>query len=288
MSYVGHHDRARQLEDFEVFGRRFRDTILDLLPPDWRFDGKRVLDFGCGSGRVLRHFLDEAEVAELHGCDIDAGSIAWLEETLSPPLQVFRNGEEPGLPLPDDHFDLIWATSVFSVLTDTWSGWACELHRVLREGGLLLATFVGEGGSEFVAREPWDDNRIGMNVLAYAASWDIGGPMVLHSPWWIREHWGRAFDIVELRPRTEWGEGVVLMRKRDVTVTPEDLERTDPSDEREVRALRHNVSQLHAEGVRVMEVHAAQLRALEESRSWRLTRPMRNAAGLLRRRGARS
>jgi SAM-dependent methyltransferase len=284
IGYVGNKDPVRQVEDFELFGRRYRDLILDLLPPDWSFEGKRVLDFGCGSGRVLRHFLDEAKVAELHGCDIDAASIAWLQKTLSPPLHVSRNEEKPGLPFPDRHFDLIWAMSVFNVLTDTWSGWLCELHRVLREDGLLLATFVGEGGSEFVAREPWVEDRIGMNVLAYGVSWEAGGPMVLHSPWWIREHWGRAFEILELRPTSEWGEGAVVLRRRDVTPTPEELERIDPRDERELRALRHNLRQVQREGVLVQQAHAAELRELEQSRSWRLTRPLRALGRLLKRR----
>jgi SAM-dependent methyltransferase len=283
IGYVGHHDPARQAEDFELFGRRYRAAILDLLPPDWSFEGKRVLDFGCGSGRVLRHFLEEAEVAELHGSDIDAASIAWLQQNLSPPMHFSRNSEEPGLPFPDDHFDLIWTTSVFSVITDTWSGWLCELHRVLRPDGILISTFVGEGGSQFVAGEPWDENRIGMNVLAYGVSWEVGGPMVMHSPWWIREHWGRAFDILELRPRTDWGEGLVVMRKRDVAVTREELERIDPGDERELRALRHNLRQVQRESLQVQEAGAAKLRALEQSWSWRLTRPLRAAAKLLRR-----
>lgn len=284
--YVGHHDPARQSQDFELFGRRYRDAIIDLLPQGWSFEGKRVLDFGCGSGRVLRHFLDEARVAELHGCDIDAASIRWLQQHLSPPLHLFRNEEEPGLPFDDGRLDLIWTTSVFNVLTDTWSGWMCELHRVLRRDGLLVATFVGEGGSEFVAREPWVADRIGMNVLAYGVGWQDGGPMVMHSPWWIREHWGRAFDILELRPTTEWGDGLVLMRKREGSPTPEELERIDPSEEREIRSLRHNLTQVQREGVAVREAFAAEVQALEESLSWRLTRPLRAAGRWLRRPGS--
>ena len=284
LDYVGHHDPALQAQDFERFGRRYRDLILDLLPEDWSFEGKRVLDFGCASGRVLRQFLGEARMAEIHGCDIDADSIAWLQKTLSPPFHVFRNDEDPGLSFPDSHFDLIWSTSVFNVLTDTWAGWLCELHRVLRDDGLLIATFVGEGGSEFVAHEPWVEERIGMNVLAYGVSWEEGGPMVLHSPWWIREHWGRAFEILELRPTSEWGEGAVLMRKRDVDVTPEELERVDPGDEREIRALRHNLSQVQREGMLVRETYAARVREYEQSRTWRLARPLRELAGRIRRR----
>jgi SAM-dependent methyltransferase len=284
LRYIGHKDVARQVEDFELFGRRYRDAILDLLPDDWRFQGKRVLDFGCGVGRVLRHFTEEARVAELHGCDINGPSIEWLQRNLSPPMHFTRNEEEPGLPFADAHFDLIWAVSVFSYLPDTWSGWLCELHRILRPGGLLLTTFVGEGGSEFVARERWDENRIGMNVLAYGASWDVGGPMILHSPWWVREHWGRAFEILELRPRMDWGEGMVLMRRRDVEVTPEELARIDPGEERELRALRHNLQQVQREGLLVRQAAEAEREAMEQSLSWRVTRPLRAAANVLRRR----
>jgi hypothetical protein len=134
-----------------------------------------------------------------------------------------------------------------------------------------------------VAHESWVEDRIGMNVLAYGVSWEVGGPMVLHSPWWIREHWGRAFEILELRPTSDWGEGAVVMRKREVSPTPEDLERIDPHDERELRALRHNLRQVQREGVMVRAAHEAQLHALEQSKSWRVTRPLRGLGRLLKR-----
>ena len=70
-----------------------------MLPADWTFDGKSVLDFGCGAGRTLRHFLDEAESGSFYGCDIDAPSIAWLESNHEPTVHVFANEETPPLPL---------------------------------------------------------------------------------------------------------------------------------------------------------------------------------------------
>src|SRR3712207_8661275 len=42
--------------------------------------------------------------------------------------------------------------------------------------------------------------RIGMTVLGYGHPWEAGGPMVLHSEWWIRAHWGRAFEIDYFQP----------------------------------------------------------------------------------------
>ena len=136
-------DVRGRLALYEEIGRRTRREILDLLPEGWSFEGKRVLDFGCGAGRTLRHFLDEAAVAEIYGCEIDAPSVAWLEANLSPPLHVFRNEEAPPLPLEADSFDLIWAISVFTHLTDHWADWLLEHHRLLRDGGLLIATILG-------------------------------------------------------------------------------------------------------------------------------------------------
>src|SRR5215207_4960131 len=101
---------------YEDLGRRARADILRVLGPDWSFEGKSVLDFGCGAGRTLRHFLTEAETAEFWGCDIDSDSVEWLDRTLCPPLHVFRNETDPPLPLPDRSLDLIWAISVFSHL----------------------------------------------------------------------------------------------------------------------------------------------------------------------------
>jgi 2-polyprenyl-3-methyl-5-hydroxy-6-metoxy-1,4-benzoquinol methylase len=75
-------DRAR----YDQVGRLTHAGILAALPEDWTFAGKRILDFGCGAGLTLRHFLAEAEVGEFHGCDIDEPSIAWLEANLSPPF----------------------------------------------------------------------------------------------------------------------------------------------------------------------------------------------------------
>src|SRR6266496_1476631 len=75
---------------YEAIGRHSRERLERLLPPGWSWDGKHVLDFGCGAGRTLRHFLKEAEEGEFYGCDIDRASIAWLAEHLSPPLRVFQ------------------------------------------------------------------------------------------------------------------------------------------------------------------------------------------------------
>jgi SAM-dependent methyltransferase len=248
---VGAVDEAEDpLALYDELGRAAKGTIVSVLPSDWSFDSKRVLDFGCGAGRTLRHFVREAMACErFYACDIDEPSVAWVQANLSPPFQAFVNGEEPPLELPNDSLDFVYAISVFTHLTANWSDWLLELHRVLDSGGLLLATFIGPGASSWVTDEPWREDLVGMNVLRPGQSWELGGPMVLHSPWWITEHWGRAFEILALHPSgfgsaPDEGQGTVLMRKRSVALTSEELERPEPSDARELRALAHNIRQL--------------------------------------------
>jgi SAM-dependent methyltransferase len=176
------------------------------------------------------------------------------------------------LPHPDGRFDVVWALSVFTHLTESWSSWLLELHRVLADDGLLITTFIGPGASRDLVDEAWDESRIGMNVLYSGRDWDDGGPVVLHSPWWIRAHWGRAFDVVTLRDdgfaRTgtgAGGQGVVVLRKKEAFLTPGELERWEPGERRELQALHHNVRQAHRE-----------LDRLRSSTSWRATAPLRH------------
>jgi SAM-dependent methyltransferase len=180
---VGRIDEPDVAGVYQAIGRHSRARLERLLPADWSWEGKRVLDFGCGAGRTLRHFLEEAEHAEFCGCDIDGPSIDWLTEHLAPPLHVFRSGELPNLPQPDGYFDLVYAFSVFTHLSDEWAGWLLELHRVLKPDGLLFATFLTEPHWQTYEQGAWDEDRVGMNVIKKWNPWDTGGPLVFHSEW---------------------------------------------------------------------------------------------------------
>src|SRR2546426_3973892 len=82
---LGHED---PVEVYEARGLEHWELIKSLLPPDWSFDGRRSLDFGCGAGRILRHAVVENPEGEFWGCDIDLPSVEWLRANLSPPLHV--------------------------------------------------------------------------------------------------------------------------------------------------------------------------------------------------------
>ncbi len=282
-------------EDWESFfaaeywrlGPETHTKLIELLPDDWTFAGKKVLDFGCGPGRTLQEFLEEAESAEFWGVDIDAPAIAELTAKHSPPLHLRVSDPEPPLDFEDGSFDLIYAISVFTHLTYNSIPWLLELHRLLKPGGILIATYQGEPHSEIVADEPWDPDRIGMNVLGHDNGKAEGTPMVLISDWWMEEHWGRVFEVVE-HPEIH-SQFWAVLKKRDVELTAEQV--AEPSDDpREFAAVRHNLEQARREIERDHRVLAeerlereeevAALRGeFENSISWKLTRPLRAMRG---------
>ena len=259
---VGPGESEDPIEAYLLEGAAVRERIERLLPKDWSWAGKRVLDFGCGSARVLRQFLREAEQAEFWGCDIDAPSIAWVQANLSPPLRVFDNAFAPPLPLNEGYFDLVYATSVFTHIGDLWSDWLLELHRILAPGGRLISSFLGEGMWEALIGEAYREEAVGMTVRRH---WTEQDAWVFHSEWWLREHWGRLFDVdaVAPPPRSDLGtrqvtHSYIALTKRDVAITKDELERCDASEPRELAALQTNVRLLRQELDAVVDEQAGQ------------------------------
>jgi SAM-dependent methyltransferase len=293
-------------DDYDAIARHQRQLVMSLLPSEWSFEGKSVLDFGCGTGRTLSAFAKEAEQAEFFGCDIHAPSIAWATSKLSPPFTFFVCQETPPLAQPDERFDLVYAMSVFTHITDQWSQWLAELHRVMRPSGIAVISALGPAMANQILGSSWDE-RIGMARLDLQKSWDIGGPNVLLAEWWVREHWGRGFEILRFQhadPASGAGHDLVAMRRRQVDVTPEFLAEVDPTDPREYASIACNLElvlrqqttppslmgepQADASNpdadLRAIRAEKA-LRAVTDSKSWRLTEPLRRAAAFARGRG---
>ena len=276
------HDEDWLRRTYETGGRARKRGIITMLPDGYAFAGKRVLDFGCGAGRVLRQFLQEAESAEFWGCDLHEPTIAWLDENLSPPIHFYVNEERP-LPHPDGYFDLVYGISVFTHITVEWSDWLLELHRILKPDGLLLATFMGPATWRRlpVMRDVPEDS-LGMAVLGLDRQIDnTSGPVVLHSPWWIRSRWGRAFEIVSLKPdgftRPGIGHGVMVGRKRNVSLTTADLERPDPSDPREIDAEREYARILADSAARMEPARLRRFQQAQAELGMPISRPTRLA-----------
>jgi SAM-dependent methyltransferase len=174
-----------------------------------------VLDFGCASGRVLRHFRD-VRGPIFYGCDTNAGQIAWCRAHL--PFARFEvNGLSTPLAVDDARFDVIYALSVFTHLPEGLQQfWIQELTRVLRPGGHLYITthgtrYVGDLSQEeqhlfqagrCVVRSP---NRPGSNDCA-----------TFHPEPYVRSILARELDVVEFIPEGALGnpyQDAYLLRK---------------------------------------------------------------------------
>ena len=117
-------------------------TMLEQCSFDLR-SMRSVLEFGCGSARVLRHFRNIAGL-QLVGTDANPKAIGWDRKSL-PGIGFYQNELTPPLPFDNETFDLIYALSVFTHIPLEWQcSWLHELRRVLVPGGYLLCTVHGD------------------------------------------------------------------------------------------------------------------------------------------------
>jgi hypothetical protein len=138
-----------------------------------------------------------------------------------------------------------------------------------------------------------------MNVLRHDHPAIDGAPLVFISDWWLREHWGRAFEVLEIASEIH-NQSWAVLRKRNVRLSLGDLERPG-EDPREYNSLRHNLRQLqreleevkqrgddrleesrHAERAEAVAELDRVRREYEQSLSWTLTRPIRAAGRAVR------
>jgi len=191
----------------------------------------RILEWGCGCGRILMQLPVDLEQQELHGCDIDGEAIAWLQANY-PRWHTFQNGGLPPLPYADGSIDLILNHSVLTHLDEAYQdAWLDELGRILTPDGVLTvhgpfayqrwlstlqpddpttARLIGESREALATKGIWflDDD-------AWAADFPKYYQSTFHTPWYIFEHWTRYFDILSYIPRGSLAhQDMILLRHK--------------------------------------------------------------------------
>lgn len=126
----------------------WRRMVHVLQAAGFRFEGASVLDFGCGCGRILRHFARYASSCRFVGVDIDPTPIEWCRANLDfaefEPIPVL-----PPTALPHGGFDALYTFSVFShIPAESQRAWLAEFARLLRPGGLAVITYHGERATQ--------------------------------------------------------------------------------------------------------------------------------------------
>jgi 2-polyprenyl-3-methyl-5-hydroxy-6-metoxy-1,4-benzoquinol methylase len=222
--------------DWLMMARAFEENGFD-------FEGKRVLEFGCGGGRVLRGFDGYAKDLRLTGCDIDFATISWNRQNLLF-ADWYVNPLDPATDFRDGLFDAVYAFSVFSHLPmERHFRWLREISRIVKPGGMAVLTTMGETcwrlyaeGKRPTSRPypselagqldtwrkngfaffPLDEITWGSKETAdYYSTVDLaeyGNTFITER--FIRERWEECgWKLVELRPApAKWQDFVVLQR----------------------------------------------------------------------------
>jgi SAM-dependent methyltransferase len=141
---------------FQAVSGRWIEAVLDAgeLAPD-----HRVLDIGCGPGRIAAPLTRHLQGGSYEGFDIVPRSIRWCQRRITPRHPSFRfqladirsgqynpsgsqEAREYTFPYGDADFDLALAASVFTHMRPTEiNRYVSEAARVLKPGGRLLASF---------------------------------------------------------------------------------------------------------------------------------------------------
>jgi len=112
---------------------------------------RRILDFPCGHGRVMRMLRAEFCDAELTGGDLNTDGIEFCARKFgSTPVQSGIRAEEVEL---GGRFDLVWCGSLLTHLDrDRYDGFFSLLTNALDEGGVLVFTAFGRHAADRIRR----------------------------------------------------------------------------------------------------------------------------------------
>jgi SAM-dependent methyltransferase len=158
--YEEHHRKRRDEGDFVFVPER----IPLLVAAVGR--GKRVLDLGCRSGALTRHFLEGNSVV---GLDVDMNA---LERAAALGIEPVQANVEETLPFDDGSFDAVVAGELLEHLQFP-DALVSEIRRVLRPGGVLAGSvpnaFRVQSRLRFLRGKPPEDDPTHLRMFSPAA-----------------------------------------------------------------------------------------------------------------------
>jgi SAM-dependent methyltransferase len=203
-------------------GREHADLIRGLLREDGTSmeDLGALLDWGCGCGRVLRSWaaLPSTRVC---GCDIDGRMVEWCAQHL-PFAEVAKTDISPPLPYGPETFDLVYAFSVFTHLSEKLQdAWMAECRQVLKPNGYLFISTLGEhyASLDRLTEAELESFGNGNAVVLYERSAGTSLCSAYHPQQYVRDRLGAAFDYVAFRAAADAGRhDIHLFRRPEASV----------------------------------------------------------------------
>ena len=108
-------------------------TVLELAEREVPAP-RKILDVGCGTGRLLQAAAERFPGASLEGVDAAEGMVEQARGTNISQRTNFQVGTAENLPFPDSQFDLVFCTMTFHHWANQARG-AAEIARVLAPAG---------------------------------------------------------------------------------------------------------------------------------------------------------
>jgi SAM-dependent methyltransferase len=174
-----------------------------------------ILDWGCGCGRVLRHWSQLPDT-RVSGCDINPRMVDWCRANLDF-AEVEQNDVSPPLSQEAASFGLVYAFSVMTHLPeDLQHAWMQECLRVLEPGGYLLITTLG---AYYLTRNRLSEPErkrflAGEVVVLYEGSPGTSLCSAYHPPEYVQHRLAAGYECVAFRPAADEGRhDIHLLRK---------------------------------------------------------------------------
>lgn len=192
---------------------------------------RRLLDWGCGSGRLAALFARYFDSTEVHGCDIDGEAVAWCSENIARASFGLLPLAPPSK-YEDATFDVIVAQSMLSQLDpENQKIWLGELRRLMRPGGVLVAGVNGRLCAQF-SSQTYVARRLERRGIAFSPDAVLSGRApagyhrsVFQSRTFTEAEWSKRFEIVDyVEAGFENFRDLVVLRapgaSQDSSVTP--------------------------------------------------------------------
>jgi SAM-dependent methyltransferase len=171
---------------FIEVGRRGAEELMWAMPRAIEA-GDVVLDYGCGCGRIARHF---AFVRNFHGIDVDSRAIRWCRHHL--------HGTYEARQFPPDGitFTIVYAVSIFTHMDEREQDEAlAAIHRALAPDGIFIATLHNP---EHVHVREAALSEEGFAFVPGAGRFNENS--AFHDVRYLRSHWSRWFELVRHIP----------------------------------------------------------------------------------------
>jgi 2-polyprenyl-3-methyl-5-hydroxy-6-metoxy-1,4-benzoquinol methylase len=139
---------------YETYGMNYEEYYFDGLNTAKELTEKistykplsnlHLLDWGCGPGRITRHFPELLPGSVIRGADYNQQYVNWCNDNLKMGGAFTKSGLSPQLHFSDNYFDVVIALSVFTHLSSGMHfSWIEELQRIIKKDGILIMTTQG-------------------------------------------------------------------------------------------------------------------------------------------------